>query len=315
MKWTWMVSALSTNESSQIAMVMGLQSCVWSGPLFLCKFLRVKNFVKHIQCPPELLNLWVRPPKIQVVNSWLTWLPICSFGRSTSPSAPRVLFFPPALASQKSTPPRSPIYRPITEEVKTAHTYHPRTVRSIILGKICKRCHVASLRCPPLAPAIRSRRAMSLARLGHLFARSINPIGPPTYQLRWAAWRIFVFSKKIEPETVKFGRFGLVSGLGWSSIARTVTAVRVREWSHEWCRRDGGSDWDFLVAGSIWGLLVIARRGRKPSSSRSRWLWQASWRPCRRDRWVNSADCCGLWSCVSSCSSLVLWKVCVQNWG
>ena len=31
-KWTWTVSALSTNESSYIAMVMGLQSCVWSGP-------------------------------------------------------------------------------------------------------------------------------------------------------------------------------------------------------------------------------------------------------------------------------------------
>ena len=31
-KWTWMVSAFSTNESSYIVMVMGLQPCVWSGP-------------------------------------------------------------------------------------------------------------------------------------------------------------------------------------------------------------------------------------------------------------------------------------------
>jgi hypothetical protein len=31
-KWTWTVSASSTNESSYIAMVKGLQPCVWSGP-------------------------------------------------------------------------------------------------------------------------------------------------------------------------------------------------------------------------------------------------------------------------------------------
>jgi hypothetical protein len=31
-KWTWTVSAFSTNESSYIAMVKGLQPCVWSGP-------------------------------------------------------------------------------------------------------------------------------------------------------------------------------------------------------------------------------------------------------------------------------------------
>ena len=30
-KWTWMVSTFSTNESSYIAMVMSLQSYVWSG--------------------------------------------------------------------------------------------------------------------------------------------------------------------------------------------------------------------------------------------------------------------------------------------
>ena len=30
-KWTWMVSALSTSESSWIVMVTCLQSCVWSG--------------------------------------------------------------------------------------------------------------------------------------------------------------------------------------------------------------------------------------------------------------------------------------------
>ena len=31
-KWTWTVSTILTYESSYIAMVTGLQSCVWSGP-------------------------------------------------------------------------------------------------------------------------------------------------------------------------------------------------------------------------------------------------------------------------------------------
>jgi hypothetical protein len=34
-KWTWMVSSFSTNESSYIAMVMGIPPCVWSGPKML----------------------------------------------------------------------------------------------------------------------------------------------------------------------------------------------------------------------------------------------------------------------------------------
>ena len=33
-KRTWTVSAISTNESSQTAMVKGLQSCLWNGPWF-----------------------------------------------------------------------------------------------------------------------------------------------------------------------------------------------------------------------------------------------------------------------------------------
>jgi hypothetical protein len=37
-KWTWTVSAFSTNESSYIAMVKGLQPCVWSGPYNLVPF-------------------------------------------------------------------------------------------------------------------------------------------------------------------------------------------------------------------------------------------------------------------------------------
>ena len=31
-KWTWTVSTFSTNVSSYIAMVKGLQPCDWSGP-------------------------------------------------------------------------------------------------------------------------------------------------------------------------------------------------------------------------------------------------------------------------------------------
>jgi hypothetical protein len=34
-KWTWTVSAFSTNESSYIAMIKGLQPCVWSDPYYL----------------------------------------------------------------------------------------------------------------------------------------------------------------------------------------------------------------------------------------------------------------------------------------
>ena len=43
-KWTWTVSAFSTNESSYIALVKGLQPCVWSGP-------------KKILMPPPHLTL------------------------------------------------------------------------------------------------------------------------------------------------------------------------------------------------------------------------------------------------------------------
>lgn len=75
---------------------------------------------------------------------------------------------------------------------------------------------------------------------------------------------------------MKFGRFGLVSGFDRSLIERTVTAVRVSKCCDGWYRSDGESDRDFLVVGTIWGLLAIAKRGRKPSSSRSRWLWRAS---------------------------------------
>jgi hypothetical protein len=166
----------------------------------------------------------------------------------------------------------------------------------------------------PSADARELALASDLTRsVGPPFGRSISS-ALPTHRFRWAAWRIS-YLRKIEPETVKFGRFGLVSGFDWSLVGRTVTAVRVSKWSHGWYCSDGESDRDFLVVGTLWGWLAIVKRGRKLSSSRSRWLWRASGRPCRRDRWVNSADCCGFWSCVSSCSFSVLWKVCVQNWG
>ena len=47
-KRTWKVSALSTNESSWIAMVMGLQCCVWSGResgrTMLCWVRHIKDY-------------------------------------------------------------------------------------------------------------------------------------------------------------------------------------------------------------------------------------------------------------------------------
>jgi hypothetical protein len=56
-QWTWKVSSLLTNESSYIAMITGLQSCVWSGPKMW-----------HLHSFPTLWLLTYSPPTLTGVG-------------------------------------------------------------------------------------------------------------------------------------------------------------------------------------------------------------------------------------------------------
>lgn len=152
-----------------------------------------------------------------VGHSWqLTWLPVSPISDVPPLRARHVSnFFPEAVATQKTTPPGSPPDRPITASVKTTHTcvHLNRPIKNS--QKDLQRCHLATPPCPPLTPA-----EQALASDRSIFARSLNLIGSPTNRLRGAAWRISV-SRKIEPETVKFGGFWASFGIRVELLRRT----------------------------------------------------------------------------------------------